>query len=149
GVSWQLNKYMLSSGGTDPVFANLGAEGVQDPDTKILTLSASEPQDKMNFVKKDFIVMAHPPGSNTNPIKKDTTVQSVDYVNRKVTLSQAMVASAVGCTFDFVRPKDDYVASAMIRLWYSWAQYYLKHWKDNTPSAPTAPKQIAGSITAN
>jgi len=149
GVSWQLNKYMLSSGGTDPVFVNLGAEGVQDPDTSILTLSASEAQEKMDFVKKDFIVIAHPPASNPNPIKEGTTVVSLNYVKRQVTLSQAMIASAVGCTFDFVRPIDDYVASAMIRLWYSWAQYYLAHWKDNTPSAPTTPKQIMGSIKAN
>ena len=34
----------------------------------------------------------------------------------------------------------------MIKLWYSWAQYYLAHWKDNTPSAPTAPTPITGSI---
>ena len=149
GVSWQDNKYMLSSGGTDPVFVNLGAEGVQDNDKSILTLSASEPQDKMDFVKKDFLVVAHPPEGNANPIKKGTTVLSVDYVKRQVTLSQAMIAPAVGCTFDFVRPIDDYAASGMIKLWYSWAQYYLTHWKDNTPGAPTASKQIAGSIKAN
>ena len=149
GVSWQNNKYMLSSGGSDPVFVNLGAEGVQDNDKSILTLSASEPQDKMDFVKKDFLVVAHPPEGNANPIKKGTTVLSVDYVKRQVTLSQAMIAPAVGCTFDFVRPIDDYAASGMIKLWYSWAQYYLTHWKDNTPGAPTASKQIAGSIKAN
>jgi hypothetical protein len=36
----------------------------------------------------------------------------------------------------------------MIKLWYSWAQYYLAHWKDQTPSAPTAPTAIVGSIEA-
>ena len=36
----------------------------------------------------------------------------------------------------------------MIGLWYSWAQYYLTHWKDKTPSAPTAPTEIFGSIDA-
>ena len=36
----------------------------------------------------------------------------------------------------------------MIKLWYSWAQYYLAHWKDQTPSAPTAPTPITGSIEA-
>lgn len=149
GVSWQNNKYMLSSGGTDPVFVNLGAEGVQDDDKSILTLSASEAKDKMDFVKKDFLVVAHPPEGNTNPVKQGTTVLSVDYVKRQVTLSQAMIAPAVGCTFDFVRPINDYAATAMIKLWYSWAQYYLTHWKDNTPDAPTAPKQIAGSIDKN
>ena len=34
----------------------------------------------------------------------------------------------------------------MIRLWYSWAQYYLAHWKDQTPAAPMAPTPITGSL---
>jgi hypothetical protein len=37
----------------------------------------------------------------------------------------------------------------MIKLWYSWAQYYLAHWKDRTPRAPTTPTPITGSIEKN
>ena len=44
----------------------------------------------------------------------------------------------MNCAFEFTRPVDDYASDAMIKLWYSWAQYYLAHWKDKTPSAPTA-----------
>ena len=45
-----------------------------------------------------------------------------------------------------MRPVHDYASEAMIKLWYSWTQYYLAHWKDKTPGAPTGPTPIAGSI---
>ena len=63
-----------------------------------------------------------------------------------VTLSKPLVASSEACAFTFKRPVDDYASEAMIKLWYSWAQYYLMHWKDKTPSAPMAPTPITGSI---
>lgn len=63
-----------------------------------------------------------------------------------VTLSKPLAASSKSCSFTFSRPVKDYASDAMIRLWYSWAQYYLAHWKDRTPGAPTSPKPIAGSI---
>ena len=64
----------------------------------------------------------------------------------RCTLSKPLVASSEACAFTFTRPVDDYASEAMIKLWYSWAQYYLTHWKDKTPSAPTAPTPITGSI---
>src|SRR5882724_11801521 len=53
------------------------------------------------------------------------------------------------CSYTFSRPVDDYASEAMIRLWYSWAQYYRAHWKDRKPSAPTASATITGSIEAH
>ena len=61
-------------------------------------------------------------------------------------MSKPLVASSECCAFTFTRPVHDYASEAMIKLWYSWAQYYLAHWKDQTPSAPTGPTPIAGSI---
>ena len=61
-------------------------------------------------------------------------------------LSKPLVHPSKACAFTFSRPVDDYASDAMIRLWYSWAQYYLAHWKDHTPGAPTSPKSIAGSL---
>ena len=52
----------------------------------------------------------------------------------------------MNCAFEFTRPAGDYASDAMIKLWYSWAQYYLAHWKDRTPGAPTGPTPITGSI---
>jgi hypothetical protein len=66
-----------------------------------------------------------------------------------VQLSKPLVHSSESCAFQFTRPVNDYASDAMIKLWYSWAQYYLAHWKDNTPSAPTAPTPITASIDAN
>ncbi len=65
-----------------------------------------------------------------------------------VTLSQALSSTIVGSSVTFTRPKHDYAAEAMIKLWYSWAQYYLAHWKDKNPSAPTAPTPIVASNEA-
>ena len=81
-----------------------------------------------------------------NPIQDGTTVTDVDKTAGTVTLSKPLVASSEDCAFTFKRPVDDYASEAMIKLWYSWAQYYLMHWKDKTPGAPTAPTPIAGSI---
>ena len=52
-----------------------------------------------------------------------------------VTLSKPLVASSEACAFTFRRPVDDYASDAMIKLWYSWAQYYLAHWKDKDAEA--------------
>jgi hypothetical protein len=59
-------------------------------------------------------------------------------------LNNDLKASSEGCVFDFFRPVKDYAAEAMIKLWYSWAQYYLAHWK-----GPSAETRIAGSIDKN
>ncbi len=152
GVSWQLNKYMLSSGGTDPVFVTIGWAGGTPDQSGSTTLHINLIEsDKIAFIKPGYLVTGVPPDSppTPNPIKAGTTVTGVDIKAGTVTLSQPLIASSAACAFTFTRPIDDYAASAMIRLWYSWAQYYLAHWRDNTPSAPMAAKQIAGSIEAN
>ena len=64
-------------------------------------------------------------------------------------LSKPLLDSSMNCAFEFTRPADDYASDAMIKLWYSWAQYYLAHWKDRTPGAPTGPTPITGSIEKN
>ena len=66
-----------------------------------------------------------------------------------VHLSKPLVASSRSCAFEFTRPAGDYASDAMIKLWYSWAQYYLAHWKAQTPGAPTGPTPITGSIEKN
>ena len=64
-------------------------------------------------------------------------------------MSSPLVASSKSITFEFTRPAGDYASDAMIKLWYSWAQYYLAHWKAQTPGAPTGPTPITGSIEKN
>jgi hypothetical protein len=148
---WQNDKYMLSSGGTAPISATIGwAGGTPDPKgSTILHLNLAEP-DKIAFLHSGYLVQGRPPESPAlpNPIQDGTTVTDVDKTAGTVTLSLPLVASSESCAFTFTRPVDDYASDAMIKLWYSWAQYYLTHWKDRTPSAPTAPTAILGSIDA-
>jgi hypothetical protein len=150
---WQNDKYMLSSGGTAPIMATIGwAGGTPDPKgSTILHLNLAE-RDKINFLEIGYLVQGRPPDKPPlpNPIQEGTTILKV--INRAagtVQLSKPLVASSKSCAFTFTRPVDDYASNAMIELWYSWAQYYLKHWKDHTPAAPTAPKTITGSIKVN
>jgi hypothetical protein len=150
---WQNDKYMLSSGGTKPISATIGwAGGIPDPrpgtSPDILHLNLAEP-DKIAFLEEGDLVEGRPPINPPlpNPIQAGTTLlKIIDRAAGTVQLSKPLVASSQSCAFQFTRPVDDYASDAMIKLWYSWAQYYLLHWKDRTPGAPTAPKQIAGSL---
>jgi hypothetical protein len=159
---WQNDKYMLSSGGTKPIKAAIGwAGGTPDqPPSTILHLNRAE-REKIAFLEKGYLVKGLPacatptPTPPTpcvplpNPIQAGTTVMQVDKTAGTVTLSKPLVASSKSCAFQFTRPAGDYASDAMIKLWYSWAQYYLAHWKDRTPRAPTAPTPITGSIAKN
>ena len=152
-AQWQNDKYMLSSGGTGPIEATIGWAG-GTPDERgstTLHLTRAEPN-KIDFIAKNYLVKGVPPGSPPtlpNPIDKGTTVTDVDKTAGTVTLSKPLLHPSTECSFTFKRPVDDYASEAMIKLWYSWAQYYLMHWKDQTPSAPTARTPIAGSIKKN
>jgi hypothetical protein len=126
------------------------AGGTPDPaGSTTLHLNLAEP-DKIAFLDKGYLVQGRPPESPPlpNPIQDGTTVTEVDKSAGAVTLSKPLVASSESCAFQFTRPVDDYASDAMIKLWYSWAQYYLRHWKDKKPNAPTAPTTILGSIDA-
>jgi hypothetical protein len=145
---WQNDKYMLSSGGAKPIKATIGWAG-GDPDERgstILHLNVAAEPDKFAFIAKDYLVIGVPPDQppTPNPIQDGTTV--LDKREGTVILSKPLVGSSKACAFTFTRPVHDYASEAMIRLWYSWTQYYLAHWKDKTPGAPTGPTPITGSI---
>jgi hypothetical protein len=149
--TWQSTQYMLSSGGSAPIETTIGwPGGTPDlPGSTILHVSLVHPE-KFAFLHDGDLVKGNPPASppTPNPIQDGTTVLDVGKTPGRVTLSKPLVASTKACSFTFTRPVDDYASDAMIKLWYSWAQYYLTHWKDKTPSAPTAPTTIIGSIDA-
>ena len=139
---------MLSSGGTEPISAAIGwAGGTPDqPGSTTLHLNLAEP-DKIAFLKPCYLVTGIPTPPLPNPIQDGTTlVQVIDPAAGTVELSKPLVHPSADCAYQFTRPVDDYASEAMIKLWYSWAQYYLAHWKDQTPSAPTAPTAILGSV---
>ena len=128
-ADWRNDKYMLSSGGTQPKEATIGwAGGTPDvPPSKTLHL-LNEPQ-KINFLEVGYLVIGVPPDRppTPNPIQPGTKVTAVNKDAKTVTLSKPLVASTASCAFTFKRPVDDYASDAMIRLWYSWAQYYIAH----------------------
>ena len=164
---WQNDKYMLSSGGTLPIKAAIGwAGGTPDPPGQdILHLNILDPneREKIAFLEMGYLVKGLPPCAPNstptpdtdcirlpNPIQEGTTI--LEIINRAagtVKLSKPLVVSSMNCAYEFTRPAGDYASDAMIKLWYSWAQYYLKHWKDGTPGAATGPTPITGSIKAN
>ncbi len=151
GVHWQLNKYMLSSGGTAPISATIPwAGGKPDPTgSTILHLLVAGQSELLAFVQKGDIVTGNPAVGKSNPIQPGTTVTKVvDRTEGTVELSLPLVHSSSDCSYSFTRPVDDYAAGAMITLWFSWAQYYLEHWKDGNPNAHTDPTTIMGSIAA-
>jgi hypothetical protein len=139
--------YKLSSGGTEPVEETISSSGDQSNlENNQVRLAPSEPQSKIELVQANQIATANPPGAIAN----GTTVTAIDRGTRVVTLSKPLVANIVGSSITFTRPVADYAGDAMIKLWYSWAQYYLAHWKDKRPSAPTTQTAIPGcSIEKN
>jgi hypothetical protein len=145
---WQTDKYMLSSGGTTPVSATIGWAGGKpdEPPSTILHLNLAEP-DKIAFLQKGYLVQGVPPVTppTPDPIQDGTTVTGVDKTAGTVTLSKPLIASSEACSFTFSRPVNDYASDAMIRLWYSWAQYFRTHWSDNNQDAP-ASTTIQGSM---
>jgi hypothetical protein len=160
--TWQTDKFMLSSGGGESKAATIGwAGGTPDPPNQdILHLNYHDAgeREKIAFLQEGYLVEGRPPCKpNTspcerlpNPIQDGTTLlKIIDRATGEVQLSKKLVASSEACSFTFSRPVDDYASDAMIRLWYSWAQYYLAHWKDHTPGAPTQPTPIVGSLDEN
>ena len=153
---WQNDKYMLSSGGTQPIKAAIGwAGGTPDPPGQdILHLNILDPneREKIAFLEKGYLVRGLPPDQppTPNPIQEGTTIlEIIDRAAGTVKLSKPLLHSSMNCAFEFTRPVNDYASDAMIKLWYSWAQYYLAHWKDRTQGAPTGPTPITGSIEKN
>jgi hypothetical protein len=146
--SYDNEKYMLSSGGTAPISVTINWAGGK-PDLPPSTTLHLLLEPGLAFLQQGYLVKGNPPGNppTPNPIQPGTTVTEVNTTAGTVTLSKPLVASSEACSFTFTRPVDDYASDAMIKLWYSWAQYYLTHWKEKTPSAPTETT-IHGSIDA-
>ena len=112
---------------------------------------ASQPrrgrQNRSFLIKVGYLVRVGPPESHV-PIPFKTAPPFLEIHRARggihVTLSKPLVASSETCAFEFTRPVDDYASDAMIRLWYSWAQYYLAHWKDRRrrPHGADADRRI-------
>lgn len=114
------NAYMLSTGGSlkDPVFVSIGSSGTAAAGTSTITLSANEQQSKIDFIKPGYKVKA-------GVAQDGTVVSSINTSSRQVVLSKPLSGPETGAVFDFFRTVDDYAATAMINIWYSWGKRYL------------------------
>jgi hypothetical protein len=166
--SYNNEKYLLSSGGTGLISETIGAEGSQtglSNNQVRLSLGDSFKDNKIDFVKEGYVVRANPPCEvlpppgqpcvhfRPNAIQDGSTVTAIDPgeppppkgrgIPPVVTLSKELVAgrTMVGSSVTFSRKKEDYAAEAMIKLWFSWAQYYLDHWKDPQTCPPSCPAE--------
>ena len=142
--------YMLSSGGAGEISVTIPwAGGTPDrAGSEWLHLLSSQPL-KFASIQIGNVVKGNPNPGKTNPIKPGTIVTGINAAEKSVKLRPPLQATSDQCSYTFSRPVDDYASEAMIRLWYSWAQYYRAHWKDRKPSAPTASATITGSIEAH
>lgn len=142
------NHFMLSSGGSAPIRVNIGGEGTASTG-KILTLSPNEDVSKVRQLQPGFTVEGHPPPSKANPIQPGTRIARIVHVSTgpgdpsTIELDQDLVASQDGSNFDFTRPVSDYASDALVKLWYSWANYYLTQ----TRSVPT--QTVRGAVVAD
>ncbi|MBN8248665.1 MAG: hypothetical protein J0L84_14650, partial [Verrucomicrobia bacterium] len=142
------NHFMLSSGGTAPIVVNIGGQGTT-ADGTTLTLSPNEELSKVLQLRPGFSIVGHAPAGQQNPIQPGTTLTQVLHVSTgpddpsTVAMSLPLVASQGGCNFDFIRPVSDYASDAMIRLWYSWAEYY------RTQSQGVASQTLTAGVATN
>ncbi|HAB15094.1 MAG TPA: hypothetical protein DCE44_01470 [Verrucomicrobiales bacterium] len=131
----QNNHFMLNSAGTDPVRVNVGGEGAASTG-RILTLSPNEDINRVKLINPGDLIIGHAPEGQANPIQTNTYVQAVIHLSNgpgdptTLEISKELVATQLGCNFDFFRPVTDYASDAMIKLWYSWASYYLTLTRD-------------------
>jgi hypothetical protein len=147
---WRNDKFMLSSGGTEPVRATGNWSGVppaDQPGSVTLHLlppaSSQDAKDILDFIHPGYLVTGNPNAGETDPIKSGgTTVVSIDRTTGVVTLKDALVNTSDKASYSFTRPVHDYAAEAMIRLWYSWEKYYRDNFAQQHPSTPSSPFDI-------
>ncbi len=123
--SYVVGRYMLESGGTDPVI-QLGQVGSSSK--TVITFAPAPPPAFFAQVKKGWQVL----GAD---IVAGTKVDSVNVQKNQVILDQpTRTGNHTNNLYTFITPVTDYVAEALINLWYSWAQYYIENSKaaDNT-----------------
>ncbi len=140
GVNFEHDRYMLSSGGSEAISVPIGAVGGEIAGASTIALDPGENERKFAFLKKDLLVSTNEGGV----IKPGTTITAVN--GKSVTLSQPLIGPTKGAVISFTRPTSDYAAESMIRLWFSWAEYYRQNWKSRNTNAPTADVTITGTL---
>jgi hypothetical protein len=142
--SYATEAYMLSSGGTlkDLISVSIGVSGTfTGTSGYFVTLDATYPPELYAFIKQGYQVEGHI-DNKPNPIAPGTLVDSYDPATHTVKLTKELQAGATTASLQFTRPPVDYASTALINLWFSWANHYL-----NLPATKQAvEKSIVGSV---
>ncbi len=152
--TWQNDKYMLTSGGADPISTTIGWSGTKSAQVGdyVVTLDFNDKESatKMAFIKKGYAVEGRPPEPNgvadPNPISPGTLVDEVYPDKFAVKLTQPLIYKSEASAFRFIRPTSDYASEAMIKLWFSWADYYIKNYTKKKLNALTSQTSVDGTI---
>lgn len=146
------NYYLLTSTnhGAGPIqLASMGAEYSQGDTIHFATNYLPQLQKLKHEIdaKQHLVVVAslkdYPPG---------TRVTDVNLKELTVTVDHTHSGRTNGGVYDINRPVNDYAVTDITRLWYAWANYYVKHnhFKHETASAsyqPTLPNGPTNMIT--
>lgn len=142
------NHFILTSGGTDN-FSLVGAGSAYSDGTTTLRLLASTPALQQILQEQLHVgmVVAKSAGSTGPDVLSGTRVLSIGPVDNpgfhfteyqsntvlEVQLNSAIAASGEGAFpnptygYDLTRVTTDYVTTALVNLWYTWAKYYADH----------------------
>ncbi len=154
--SYGQNIYLLSSGGTGGIKADVNTS--PDPAgsaTANVTFNSGPDGDNQRAALTEVApgvmdVICNAPTLPCGGVLQDGTKLLKCTVNPDggtgvVTLSQPTnpVPDYTSCTFTYARPASDYVSSAIISLWYSWAKYYMDQ---NPVSGQQYPGELADRV---
>jgi hypothetical protein len=161
------NLYMLSSGGTTPIqVVNAGPAYSDGSSTLYLLANSAELQAALEYSLQPGMVVT-PTGQGGVPVPlvpPGTTVTSIGPVGNpgfhfalhtfgqvtvmilEVQLNHAIPTSGENAPgYTFIRNSSDYATTALINLWYTWANYYVQH-----VTSPAQVPNIAGqSLTTD
>lgn len=140
------NSYMLTSNGTGPKGVLGGAGGIGDGNDSIAfttgTIAADQAKLRAGLAVGEVIgptsgsyivplnttvtgILYQTPGDSTTPIVGVTTSGPIPTTPN----------GPSGVVFTFTRPVTDYVSTALVNLWYTWANYYVSNLTQVNPNA--------------
>lgn len=132
----QNNLWMLTSGGAGPISVPGGASSMTDGVKREVTFALGEVPKVTQYMQVGMAIstneagFAIPPGTVVSGLihgdvgnpSKVTGVQTSELLP-----STSGSGFPSGVVLAFNRPHSDYMADAMVRVWYTWANYYVTH----------------------
>ena len=152
------NLYTLTSGGTTPKQVVGGAGAFTDGSNTLYIVATPDQRAKLEQELQKGMVLTTSAGSNGPSVPPGTTVMTIGpndqgfiYTTLNNTpVLQVGLSNPVGSSgtntfvYNLIRDVTDYATTAMVNLWYTWANYYVNH----VVSTPT-PDVMGSSLTTD